>query len=118
MKKIRYWTLQGAFNRVTRHLLKQKKQSRSSSALGEFCAYRGDGGLKCAIGCLIPDTVYSVHMENTTVVVINENYPELGFGRIVNELHELQCIHDGHVPWRGNLRRFQKQYKLKWPEGV
>ena len=54
------------------HLRKQK--AFSFEIVGKFpdgkpiyqCAYRGYDGTKCAVGCLIPDDVYSPFMENKT----------------------------------------------------
>lgn len=53
-------TNQEIFDKVATHLLSQGKRS----ALGGVgCAYRGDGGLQCAIGCLIPDELYRYELE-------------------------------------------------------
>lgn len=56
-------TLQGVYDKVARHLLTQRARSRLSVAphckdLGGGCAYRGEGGRACAVGCLIPDNAY------------------------------------------------------------
>jgi hypothetical protein len=57
---------QEIFDKVVDHLATQKKQSR---ALGNGkCAYRTEDGLKCAAGCLIPDSAYSSDMECITFV--------------------------------------------------
>jgi hypothetical protein len=47
-------TRQEVFDIVATHLIKQGKESR----IGGGCAYRGEGGLKCALGVLIKDEFY------------------------------------------------------------
>ena len=61
-------TKQEVFDKVATHLLTQMEQSRSEAAKGfskepTGCAYRGDGGKMCAVGCLIPDDIYDEEME-------------------------------------------------------
>lgn len=45
---------QATFETVARHLLLQGKVSTGAHG----CSYSGGGGLKCALGCLIPDAQY------------------------------------------------------------
>lgn len=64
-------TKQEAFDQMVAHLREQKAFSirKLDIADGETipgCAYRGEGGVKCAVGCLIPDNLYSPKMENDT----------------------------------------------------
>lgn len=64
MKRITLATLPQAtpeevFEQVARHMLTQCERSASSGG----CAYRGDGGLMCAAGCLISDDEYSPEFE-------------------------------------------------------
>jgi hypothetical protein len=57
---------QETFDIVARALAAQGRPSRQEgpdSPAGGRCAYRGDGGTKCAAGWLIPDDVYSPDME-------------------------------------------------------
>lgn len=44
---------QELFDRISKHLLKQNE--RSAEHIGGACRYRGDNGLKCAVGAIIPD---------------------------------------------------------------
>lgn len=54
---------QTVFNRALSHLRTQGKKS-----VGHIgCAYRGDDGMKCAIGIFIPDSKYDYSMEDNTV---------------------------------------------------
>jgi len=54
-------TAQELFDIVFKHLMSQN--ARSMMGNGITCAYRGEGGLKCAIGVLIPDEDYREDME-------------------------------------------------------
>jgi len=54
-------TIQELFSRVRAHLLSQGR--KSTSVGGDVCLYRGEGNLRCAIGCLIPDEMYSTDLE-------------------------------------------------------
>jgi hypothetical protein len=64
-------TAQEVFDQVANHLLTQNKQSKKepklmpgdSDAYTPDCLYRGPGGLKCSIGCLMSDEEYSLEME-------------------------------------------------------
>ena len=58
---------QETFDNVALHLLKQGKKAVGSydgSSYSEtVCKYRSKDGLKCAVGCLIPDEMYDPLME-------------------------------------------------------
>ena len=49
-------------NTIATHLAKQQKRSVTEKG----CAYRGDGGTMCAVGCLIPDELYTDRIETLT----------------------------------------------------
>lgn len=51
---------QDIYTKVRTHLLKQNE--RATDEYGS-CAYRGENGKKCAIGCLIPDDLYDYSFE-------------------------------------------------------
>jgi len=53
------------FDTVKAHLLKQNK--RAIHAAIHRCMYRTADGLKCAVGCLIPDDKYVPWIENCAV---------------------------------------------------
>lgn len=79
---------QDVFNKVSTHLLKQKEVASNMRG----CAYRGikrneitdpDGNLsfvdvclKCAVGCLIPDSIYEPRMEGRGVDWLLKEYPK------------------------------------------
>lgn len=54
------YSKQQTFNRVVKHLRGMTERSMND-VIG--CAYRGDDGRKCAVGCLIPDSLYDETME-------------------------------------------------------
>lgn len=66
--------MQDLYNVVKTHLLAQLKKSIRLNSQGELiCAYRGDNGLSCALGCLIPDEAYHPDIEGETPYLINLN---------------------------------------------
>jgi hypothetical protein len=90
------------FNKVSEHLMTQKRKATG----GNGCAYRGVDGTKCAIGCLIPDAIYSPSMEGYGVRGLLTLYPQLFelFGD-PTLLKHLQFVHD-LLPvedWKGAL---------------
>ena len=61
------------------------------------CRYKTPDGLKCAVGCLIPDELYNEKMEGSMVNRISE---ELEFLKPhVPMLMGLQLIHDNEEYW-------------------
>jgi hypothetical protein len=61
-------TDQQIFDKVAKHLLDQGRASSvTDEALGgkrrTKCLYRGPGGLRCAVGALFPDNVYTPGLE-------------------------------------------------------
>ena len=57
-------TGQEIFDSVLAHLRKQGDASLNASGK---CAYRGEGGTACAVGCLIPDELYDPRIESWRV---------------------------------------------------
>lgn len=55
---------QKLFSRMVRHLRKQGCHSFGATGT---CAYRGEDGRRCAIGILIPNTLYDKRIESRTV---------------------------------------------------
>lgn len=54
-------TMQQEFDAVVAHLYAQNRPAKSAD--GEGCMYRGVNGLKCAVGCRIPDDKYNPDMD-------------------------------------------------------
>lgn len=115
-------TQQEIFNTVVEHLLTQNVRSLD----GEICMYRSKEGLKCAIGCLIPDDEYSVELEGYQVSVIQSGlYKSLlskktldMFQNNLTLLKHLQDIHDIIDPkcWDTRLKATALKFNLNCPE--
>ena len=110
-----------------------KKQPRSMDINYKRCAYRGADGAQCAIGCVIPDSLYDPNMEDGLNGIgtflsgfETERQPLVEFFKDipVSALQELQSIHDvyyGQCSYRfdlymdKNLRLFAKTHNLNYP---
>lgn len=79
---------QEIFDTVAKHLATQGCQSLS--ATGD-CSYRGERGLKCAVGILISDEEYTPFMEGNGPG--HEALPNW-FGQFESLLRDLQSVHD------------------------
>ena len=132
---------QQVFDAVVHHLAKQGKRSTFTRPGQGFsmCRYRGYGGLKCAIGALIPDELYHPrlegslpstwlsHFKNPEIYPVSEHshthkvaehFQKTFYKNVwqVAFLFGLQGCHDvsGDVEQlRYNLTRFANKYKLK-----
>jgi hypothetical protein len=84
---------------VVRHLIAQDKPATT----GIQCRYRTKDGLKCAIGCLIPDDEYRRTMEDQGVRDMFEQHSHAEFvsklSPHMNLLNSLQHIHDESRMW-------------------
>lgn len=123
------------FEKVKGHLLTQKavsRKSRSASSPVYGCAYRGEAGMKCAVGCLISDADYSLDFEGAAPVAatdLNRFVPEDRVYRINQALmnagvdmndrktaemvRELQFLHDNKPvhEWATELQLIESNYK-------
>lgn len=112
-------TIQEVFDISAGHLLKQGERSLASN-LPESCAYRGEDGLKCAIGIFIPDQIYYADMEGNDVIRMFEKFPDsMELCGLEEEEHsellmDLQSTHDSSTVdlWEGELKRIAKDYGL------
>ena len=107
------------FYKVEKHLLKQNKKSVDS---GSGCMYRSNGGLSCAVGCLMTDDIYDSSFEGDSVrdsSIMDALTPIVG----VNEdkrvlklylLRELQVVHDESQPtcWASNLAKIKHDFDI------
>ena len=105
------------FNKVEAHLLTQGVRSKSYDA----CAYRGEMGRMCAVGCLIKEEFYSRRLEgyNITPNVQNNRvqkaltYSGIDLShRMSRMLMDLQVIHDISNPqdWEQRLQEVRAKY--------
>lgn len=92
-------TAKQVFEHVKTHMLKQNAKSLSDKG---NCAYRGEGGLMCAAGCLISDAEYgAIKIDSTDSLdagggknwgwLADERYVPKAHGRLISDL---QIVHD------------------------
>jgi hypothetical protein len=118
---------QYTFDVVAAHLLEQNKQSKriydDSNVPG--CSYRGDNGLRCAVGFCIPEKNYRPSFEGKGIADFG-----LGLDRdqlaIIDAIDPqyfaepkfmagLQWVHDNNVPsqWPDRLKAFATVWELE-----
>lgn len=107
---------QYVYDLVRDHLMNQGEQSLRIYS----CAYRGDNGRMCAIGCLIPDELYDAGREGTNVKDSSVQRAVAAFlgheltPDDVGFLYSLQNIHDGTVEaWPEQLYDFAVNHDLR-----
>lgn len=112
---------QRIFDKVCAHLMKQRRRSLNSGA----CMYRGDSGLRCAIGCLIKDKAYRPYLEGRPAHGVDVNWALHESGYPVSNadddfLRRLQMVHDEFTPsrWAPALRRVARDHGLKMPPEI
>ena len=119
------------FNKVEAHLLAQGVKSiRKQSEY--MCAYRGTGGLSCAVGCLIKDEAYHKGLEGTSALELlrqcqtdekEEDRQTLLEEALIKSgidlkpattymLSDLQYLHDRKKPkdWKQELQKLRVKY--------
>jgi hypothetical protein len=105
---------QEVFDKVATHLLRQKE--KSVALFNQFsyplCAYRGENGTMCAVGCLIPNEKYHTGMEGWNVDFVTKDLPELA--QHIYLLQNLQSIHDNEdvEQWEDKLRCLGEENNL------
>jgi hypothetical protein len=86
------------------------------------CAYRGDNGLSCAVGCLIPDDEYLSDMECLSVSELTDEFTSVKLSKHLSKfltrnqdlLMDLQALHDSILPhnWPNRLAQIAERYNL------
>ncbi|MDB4431169.1 hypothetical protein N9137_02140 [Pseudomonadales bacterium] len=101
---------------VEKHLLEQG--GRSIDCDGE-CAYRGENGTACAIGCLIPNEMYDEGIENhaydDAFDIIRCNTGDSSLLNINNDVaYRIQIIHDSFCEgsWIDQLKSVRKRHSI------
>ena len=116
-KYIMTMSLNEIFYKVEKHLLKQNEQAKVRNR----CKYRTSSGLSCAVGCLIPDEMYTNKIENMNVARLPLNIikPIVGVQRDKVEiklelLENLQEIHDNILPirWPTHLADIKTEFGI------
>ena len=117
---------QQAFDIMVEHLRQQGRPSRDEV---DGCQYRGPGGLKCAVGALIPDELYNKTLENNRIermlTVFKHLFPQIQsvFSGIDTQfLDSMQTIHDCYEPerWESEFKLCAEEFGLNYtaPQGV
>lgn len=86
-------TAEEIFDYVEAHLRNQGQRSMARSC---NCAYRGEKGRMCAVGCLIADDEYNLSMEGNVVCAIHLPFR---LRPHVSMLRDLQIFHDYEGSW-------------------
>lgn len=111
-------TNQEVFEKVVRHLRAQGEKSLMPGC-SVACAYRGENGRKCAVGCLIADEHYAPDLEwqNTLTGRVKNALKASGVEMDSYDLLTLQEIHD-HRPvdeWEARLADFAEAHGYTMP---
>lgn len=112
-------TDQELYNKVKAHLLAQ----RTKAMYGNMCRYRTPDGLKCAIGCLIPDDKYNPSFEGRGIADRGDGQESSVFpiadaaGIVPSQFPlagDLQWIHDHIDPvyWEEKLVRVARSFHI------
>lgn len=108
------------FAKVAEHLLKQNDVAVEWQDEYRMCRYQDAHGLRCAVGCLIPDEHPALQL-NGDIWKLLDHYPDL-FGPLSKEmlslLNNLQSIHDSLTPseWPKALRSIATRFGITLPE--
>lgn len=93
---------QATFDHVLQHMRKQRKRSMKD----DQCAYRGESGTMCAVGCLLPDYAYNSIIEGLPVSRLPYYMLEC-IGATspshVRLLGDLQQAHDGTTSYQAAM---------------
>lgn len=102
------FTKQQTFDKVVKHLRKQRKKAKCSSKfLKGTCAYRTKSGLTCAAGCLIPNELYDKEFEGQGVGSESLSILFENLGHDIDLVSDLQIVHDHH-----SVKKWEERFKL------
>lgn len=88
-------TDQEVFTFVVTKLFEQRVPALADGEDGFVCRYRGANGVKCAVGLLIPDAIYTPAMEGMPVGELARVYDLPVIESHAELLIDLQEAHDG-----------------------
>lgn len=98
-----HYELKGILDTMIEHLVTQGRPAMTDNGA---CHYRQYDGAMCAVGALIPDSLYDPHMENNGIGFVMDDFPELTAylqslapsiypGSLARFLQQVQMYHDG-----------------------
>ena len=114
-------SMQETFDTVVTHLRDQGQQSMDDESLE--CQYLDSNGLKCAVGCLIPEGCYTVEFEGQAVLPSGSSETDNNITRLMKKLgHDcdllvsLQYTHDHVDPsgWEVNFSKIADDHGLDY----
>lgn len=109
---------QEAFDKICKHLMTQNEKAWENGS----CVLCTPTGLKCAIGCLIPDELYDPSLENLVPAYIGtvERLKPLFDGVDKDLLDHCRCVHDNADlrDWARDLRHVAEQHLLMPPDCI
>ncbi len=76
-----------------------RAQGRRAIDTDGLCRLRGEGGTKCAVGFLIPDSEYSPELDTDDFLGSEKakNFPEICENRLL--MNDLMILHDMDLNW-------------------
>jgi len=115
-------TRQEIFDFVSEHLLEQGVEAvRKHSSGRDECVFRTEKGLKCAIGCLIPESEYRPGFEGRNFLEVARALPKHSALRRASVDHPtllggLMFVHDECVPseWKVRLASLAAEHDLEF----
>ncbi len=112
---------QEAFDKICNHLMTQKARAIGPTGM---CVFRDAEGRKCAVGCLIPDELYTPDLESTPypkhLMYKAPSVAAILDGVDLHLLRDCQCVHD-HTQadkWLDALRIVATRYRLDTPRSI
>lgn len=109
-------SVQESFDKIVKHLRQQKCHSLGASK-EKYCKLRGKDNTKCAIGCLIPDDLYTSKMEIVSLYTLRDMLKDY-LPENVHFLLKMRELHDNYKveEWEENIIEMAKNYCLTIPE--
>ena len=108
-------TPQQVFTQVKDHLLKQGERSMMSG-IDPQCAYRGEGGMQCAAGCLMSDEeAQDIPEMKSWGVLIFKGYVTDSHSQLIGDLQDLHDNNDTDTDkWPKLLRETADKFGLEY----
>lgn len=118
-EKKNYLSAQEIFDRTAKHLLAQGQRAKAPCDYGSSSVYRTEDGLKCAIGCHIPDDLYEPWIDEKRLdveILPSKFLPGINVNQHLELLVVLQECHDTRLPntWYIYLANIARVYGLRF----
>ena len=110
-------TTQQTFDIIVAHLRSQGEKSYTYKwNYNIICAYRSPSGLKCAVGCLIPDEMYNRSFEGKSCQYQTIKDILYFQGHNILLVRELQIVHDEFpvAEWEEKFQQLAEKFRLKY----